>query len=195
MHLSITHLISPINKSVLLPSHPCRCLNHRRVSAVSEHWSEVSRTHWPRTCCSRLRITFTAWWRTSSFVWGFSLFMCIWHMRPSSLKASLMSRTRKRSRALLATRRSFSRSAFTSIGKSSSSSSSSWLHGSEEQRGERGYRQNNQGTLTGNDARVPHVKVLKRTNQKLLEVGMSSISSVYWCTLTSSQKFGIIMTF
>ena len=46
-------------------------------------------------------------------------------MRPSSLKASLMSRTRSRSRALFATLRSFSRSAFTSTGRSSSSSSKS----------------------------------------------------------------------
>lgn len=42
-------------------------------------------------------------------------------MRPSSLKASLMSRTRRRSRALLAILRSFSRSAFCSGVRSSSS--------------------------------------------------------------------------
>lgn len=76
---------------------------------------------WPLTCCSRLRITATAWCSTSSLVCGFSLFRCSWHMWPSSLKASLMSRTRRRSRALLAILRSRSRSAFCSGLRSSSS--------------------------------------------------------------------------
>lgn len=76
---------------------------------------------WPLTCCSRLSMTATAWWRISSFVCGFSLFRCSWHMRPSSLKASLMSRTLKRSRALLAILLSRSRSAFCSGLRSSSS--------------------------------------------------------------------------
>lgn len=76
---------------------------------------------WPLTCCSRLRITATAWCRTSSLVCGFSLFRCSWHMWPSSLKASLMSRTRRRSRALLAILLSRSRSAFCSGLRSSSS--------------------------------------------------------------------------
>lgn len=66
-------------------------------------------------------MTATAWWRMSSFVWGFSLFRCIWHIRPSSLKASLMSRTLRRSRALLAILLSRSRSAFCSGFRSSSS--------------------------------------------------------------------------
>lgn len=57
----------------------------------------------------------------SSLVWGFSLFRCSWHMRPSSLKASLMSRTLRRSRALLAILLSRSRSAFCSGFRSSSS--------------------------------------------------------------------------
>lgn len=77
--------------------------------------------HWPLTCCSRLRITATAWCSTSSLVCGFSLFRCSWHMWPSSLKASLISRTRRRSRALLAILLSRSRSAFCSGLKSSSS--------------------------------------------------------------------------
>ena len=78
-------------------------------------------------------MTDTAWCRMSSLVWGFSLLRCSCHMRPSSLKASLMSRTRSRSRALLATRRSFSRSAFCSGGRRSSSSSSGlWGRGPEE---------------------------------------------------------------
>lgn len=77
--------------------------------------------HWPLTCCSRLRITATAWCSTSSLVCGFSLFRCSWHMWPSSLKASLMSRTRRRSRALLAILLSRSRSAFCSGLRSSSS--------------------------------------------------------------------------
>lgn len=77
--------------------------------------------HWPLTCCSRLSMTATAWWRMSSLVWGFSLFRCSWHMRPSSLKASLMSRTLRRSRALLALLLSRSRSAFCSGFRSSSS--------------------------------------------------------------------------
>lgn len=77
--------------------------------------------HWPRTCCSRLRMTATAWWRIRSLVWGLSLLRWSCTMRPSSLKASLMSRTRRRSRALLAILRSFSRSAFCSGVRSSSS--------------------------------------------------------------------------
>lgn len=77
--------------------------------------------HWPRTCCSRLRMTATAWCRISNLVWGLSLFRCIWHILPSSLNASLMSRTRRRSRALLAIRRSRSRSIFCSGDRSSSS--------------------------------------------------------------------------
>lgn len=77
--------------------------------------------HWPRTCCSRLRMTATAWWRIRSLVWGLSLLRWSCTMRPSSLNASLMSRTRRRSRALLAILRSFSRSAFCSGVRSSSS--------------------------------------------------------------------------
>lgn len=77
--------------------------------------------YWPLTCCSRLRMTATAWWRISSFVCGFSLFRWSWHIRPSSLNASLMSRTRKRSLALFAILLSFSLSIFCSGFKSSSS--------------------------------------------------------------------------
>ncbi|TNN87493.1 hypothetical protein EYF80_002210 [Liparis tanakae] len=46
---------------------------------------------------------------------------CSWHMRPSSLKASLMSRTLRRSRELLDILLSRSRSAFCSGFRSSSS--------------------------------------------------------------------------
>lgn len=81
----------------------------------------MSRGHWPRTCCSRLRMTATAWCRINSLVCGLSLLRWSCTMRPSSLKASLMSRTRRRSRALLAILRSFSRSAFCSGVRSSSS--------------------------------------------------------------------------
>lgn len=76
----------------------------------------------PLTCCSKLRMTLTAWCRMTSLVWGLSWLRCSWHILPSSLNASLMSRTLRRSRALLATRRSFSRSILTSGGRSSSSS-------------------------------------------------------------------------
>lgn len=79
--------------------------------------------NWPRTCCSKLRMTLTAWCRMRSLVWGLSWLRCSWHILPSSLNASLMSRTLRRSRALLATRRSRSRSNLTSGGTSSSSSS------------------------------------------------------------------------
>lgn len=75
----------------------------------------------PRTCCSRLRMTATAWCRISNFVWGLSLFRCSWTILPSSLNASLMSRTRRRSRALLAILRSLSLSIFCSGVRSSSS--------------------------------------------------------------------------
>lgn len=71
-------------------------------------------------------MTLTAWCRMRSLVWGLSWLRCSWHILPSSLNASLMSRTLRRSRALLATRRSLSRSIFTSGGRSSSSSLS-WL--------------------------------------------------------------------
>lgn len=81
-------------------------------------------THWPRTCCSRLSIMLTACCSMINLVCGFSVLRWSWHMRPSSLKASLMSRTRSRSRALFANLRSFSRSALISTGRSSSSSPS-----------------------------------------------------------------------
>lgn len=77
--------------------------------------------NWPRTCCSRLRMTATAWCRISNLVWGLSLFRCSWTILPSSLNASLMSRTRRRSRALLAILRSLSLSIFCSGDRSSSS--------------------------------------------------------------------------
>lgn len=74
----------------------------------------------PRTCLSRLRMTCTACCRMISLVCALSLFRCSWHMRPSSRKASLMSRTRTLSRALLARRRSRSRCSFSSTVKHSS---------------------------------------------------------------------------
>jgi len=75
----------------------------------------------PLTSCSSCSMTWTAWWRMVSLVWGLSWFMWIWTMWPSSLKASLMSRTLRRSRALLAILRSFSRFSRSSAGRSSSS--------------------------------------------------------------------------
>ena len=56
----------------------------------------------PLNSSSIVIITWTACCRIVNFVCGLSDFVCIWHMRPSSLKASLISRTRNRSRALLA---------------------------------------------------------------------------------------------
>ena len=93
-----------------------KCLPNWGITVMYLCW-----TYLPLTCCSRLRMTATAWWRIRSFVWGFSLFKWSWHIRPSSLNASLISRTRKRSLALLAIRLSFSLSIFCSGFKSSSS--------------------------------------------------------------------------
>ncbi len=93
--------------------------------------SHVLLADWPLTCCSKLRMTLTAWCRMRSLVWGLSWLRCSWHILPSSLNASLMSRTLRRSRALLATRRSLSRSIFTSGGRSSSSSSGLFTNGDE----------------------------------------------------------------
>ena len=70
----------------------------------------------PLTWCSRVVMTDTAEWRMVSLVWALSCFRCSWHIRPSSLNASLMSRTRMRSLALLAWRRSFSLTCFCSEG-------------------------------------------------------------------------------
>ena len=74
----------------------------------------------PRTCCSRPRMTCTACCRMSSLVCALSDLRCSWHMRPSSRKASLMSRTRTRSRALLAMRLSRSLRSFSSRDSTSS---------------------------------------------------------------------------
>ena len=48
----------------------------------------------PRTCCSKLVIKVTACCKINSFVCCLSLERCSEHIRPSSLKASFMSRTR-----------------------------------------------------------------------------------------------------
>jgi hypothetical protein len=48
----------------------------------------------PRTCDSSDVMILTACWRMVSLVWGLSLTECTLTMRPSSLNASLMSRTR-----------------------------------------------------------------------------------------------------
>lgn len=74
----------------------------------------------PRTWCSSVVITSTAWCKMVSLVCDFSALRWIWHILPSSLNASLMSLTRTRSRALLAWRLSFSFSALISGGSSSS---------------------------------------------------------------------------
>lgn len=74
----------------------------------------------PRTCCSRPRMTCTACCRISSLVCALSDLRCSWHMRPSSRKASFMSRTRTRSRALLAMRLSRSLRSFSSKDSTSS---------------------------------------------------------------------------
>lgn len=74
----------------------------------------------PRTCRSRPRMTCTACCRMSSLVCALSDLRCSWHMRPSSRKASLMSRTRTRSRALLAMRLSRSLRSFSSRDSTSS---------------------------------------------------------------------------
>lgn len=74
----------------------------------------------PRTCCSRPRMTCTACCRMTSFVWALSLCRWTWHILPSSLKASLISRTRILSLALLARRRSRSLCSFSSAVRFSS---------------------------------------------------------------------------
>lgn len=48
----------------------------------------------PLTCCSRVMITSTAMFRMPSFVCGLSDFRWVLHIRPSSFRASLMSRIR-----------------------------------------------------------------------------------------------------
>ena len=75
------------------------------------------------TWVSRLLITSTAMLRMPSFVCGLSpLFgFSIMHTRPSSFNASLISRMRIRSRALLENRRSFSLTYLTSGSRLSSS--------------------------------------------------------------------------
>lgn len=74
----------------------------------------------PRTCFSRPSMTWTACWRMISLVWALSLCRWTWHILPSSLKASLMSRTRTLSLALLARRRSRSLCSFSSAVRFSS---------------------------------------------------------------------------
>jgi len=76
-----------------------------------------------RTCCSSCMMTSTAMLRMPSLVCGLSDFKCVMHMRPNSLSASLISRIRILSLALLACRLSFSLTTFTSGSASSSSSS------------------------------------------------------------------------
>ena len=77
----------------------------------------------PLTWCSKVVMTETAECSMVSLVWALSCLRCNWHILPSSLNASLMSRTRMRSLALLAWRRSFSFTTFCS-GESPSSSDS-----------------------------------------------------------------------
>jgi len=60
---------------------------------VLKAWAIRCATTLPRTCCSRLVITFTACCRIVNLVCSFSLPRCIEHMRPSSWNASLISRT------------------------------------------------------------------------------------------------------
>lgn len=74
----------------------------------------------PRTCFSRLSMTCTACCRMISLVWALSLCRWTWHILPSSLKASFMSRTRTLSLALLARRRSRSLCSFSSAVRFSS---------------------------------------------------------------------------
>lgn len=51
-------------------------------------------SHLPLTCCSNVMITSTAIFNIPNFVWGLSVFKCVIHIRPSSLRASFMSRIR-----------------------------------------------------------------------------------------------------
>lgn len=74
----------------------------------------------PRTCFSRPSMTWTACCRMISLVWALSVCRWAWHILPSSLKASLMSRTRTLSLALLARRRSRSLCSFSSAVRFSS---------------------------------------------------------------------------
>lgn len=67
-------------------------------------WSMLS----PCNRISSCEMIWTACWRITNFVWGLSVFRCDWQMRPRSLNASLMSFTRRRSRALFARRLKYS---------------------------------------------------------------------------------------
>ncbi len=55
-----------------------------------------------RTCCSRVMMTSTAMFKIPNFVCGLSDLRCDMQILPNSFKASLMSRIRILSRALLA---------------------------------------------------------------------------------------------
>lgn len=98
----------------------------RKATLVVTQW-DTSGCPWgsdlsdlPRTCFSRPSMTWTACCRMTSLVWALSLCRWTWHILPSSLKASLMSRTRILSLALLASRRSRSLCSFSSAVRFSS---------------------------------------------------------------------------
>lgn len=68
---------------------------HRYIlSSLPQHLPQHFPQYLPLTWCSKVLMTSTAWWRMFNLVWAFSAFKWIIHIRPSSLKASLMSRTR-----------------------------------------------------------------------------------------------------
>lgn len=97
--------------------------NVRSNDVCSDRSNFLDLTKSPLTSCSNLSMTCTAWWRIVSLVCGLSWFMWIWTMWPSSLNASLISRTRSRSLALFAILLSFSRFSLSSTERSWSSSS------------------------------------------------------------------------
>lgn len=88
------------------------------VTPLGSHLSALADV--PRTCFSRPSMTCTACCRMTSLVCALSLCRWTWHILPSSLKASLMSRTRTLSLALLASRRSRSLCSFSSAVRFSS---------------------------------------------------------------------------
>lgn len=131
-------------------------LSGQWLTAFVSVWKEMVGCLWgsdppvladlPRTCFSRPRMTWTACCRMTSLVWALSLCRWTWHILPSSLKASLISRTRTLSLALLARRRSRSLCSFSSAVRFSSVTET-MLQSEEEGRRRGGWR----GWLTNPD--------------------------------------------
>lgn len=67
-------------------------LNEGITWDIKDCTQSISNKCVPLTCCSRDIITSTAMLRMPSLVWGLSVFRCVIHILPSSLRASFMSR-------------------------------------------------------------------------------------------------------